>query len=153
MKRAVHGIKVGAIAFLTLFLLLYASFKVGPQVESNLGPVVTNAKVAVIDTKEDSIVVGVSADTVRSCLLMHITAMVTVNGATISGVVKFKDPSTGELTDKLISRPVGSSFSVLHIFPAGDVVSVSTFHRCHPFWESQTRFFTIDTSKLPNQVE
>ncbi len=149
MKNVVTGIKIGVTAALALFVSIYVGTIFGPDIETAFFPVVRDSEVSVISSSTEKTVVGVIASKARNCSLENIGVMVKRDGQLVPGIVKFEDPETGNLTEKTISRPSGTrSFSVLHLYPGGEFVSVYVFHRCHPFWQTKSTLLKISTTRI-----
>jgi hypothetical protein len=149
MKNIIVGLKIGLAAALTLFVLVYVGTIFGPDIETELFPVVRDTEAHVISSASTEMVVGVSALKARNCALESIGVLVKKDGLLVPGIVKFQDPETGLLTARAISRPSGTrSFSVLHIYPGGEFASVYVFHQCHPFWQTKSLLVEVSATEM-----
>lgn len=129
-------VKHVAIATCWVFVI-FVFFIIGPITEGKYLPVVTNVSLTHIKQNEDHTEIVFEGVKVRTCEFVEVSAIVQNNGASNKGKIIFED------YDGSKSRAPGQQlFGPWKIYPNGNRITIVSYHRCHPLWQTVTPLLT-----------
>ena len=143
--------KTAVISIVGFLIAVFLFFTVGPMIEQRFLPVVYGTPLF-LDRDDQVTHLAVFGKKLRACTLLGIYADIRVNDRWVRGDIRFKDLATNKYIEVRASRNNGAQlWDVYEVKPVGDEIRAIVVERCHPFWESNTEFFTLNVKNAERE--